>query len=382
MVCKAASDGDNHTCADLQARHRAAEPSGPRTSPEQTLEPVRLEDLWKLQALRQGWSVLAASRVELSLAQSSLKTYNNCIRKVQTICLKMNSQFPPNNTAVLAECLISISSDSDRPASVIKCTTAALGNVYAALDQENLTEYENIRRLITALIKSSTFQPRKKSAVMPILNFNELFKSWNNETISIKELRMKSISLLALVMMLRPSDLAPNAIYCDENGHFCKFQFTENQLLFKEDGVMVVAIHGNKNDHDRSGFTVEVAPASDVRLCPVEAVRCYLRRTRSCRTPDGPVFISLRQPYGGLSAEAIRQVLNESIAAAGLPRHLYSAKCFRPTGATQAVACGFDPNIVQRIGRWKTTSVFFEHYVHSKVPVNYSDNVLEIKDNV
>ncbi|XP_068205389.1 neuroligin-3-like [Palaemon carinicauda] len=53
-------------------------------------------------------------------------------------------------------------------------------------------------------------------------------------------------------------------------------------------------------------------------------------------------------PYGALSSKAITNILNESIALVGLPRKVYSAKSFRPSGATKAISPGFDPNMVQK----------------------------------
>ncbi len=68
--------------------------------------------------------------------------------------------------------------------------------------------------------------------------------------------------------------------------------------------------------------------------------------------------------------------MNEAIRLAGLNNQGFSAKSFRPTGATIAIDSGCDPEITMRQGRWKTRSVFFEHYVHSKPPVSMSSDIL------
>ena len=60
----------------------------------------------------------------------------------------------------------------------------------------------------------------------------------------------------------------------------------------------------------------------------------------------------------------------------GLAGQGFSAKSFRPTGATRAIDGGIDPEIVQKMGRWKCTEVFREHYVHSKTPTIYTKTVL------
>ena len=55
----------------------------------------------------------------------------------------------------------------------------------------------------------------------------------------------------------------------------------------------------------------------------------------------------------------------------------YSAKDFRPTGATVAIDNGTDPEVAMQIGRWKTRSVFFSHYVHSTPPADYSQKLFD-----
>ena len=51
-----------------------------------------------------------------------------------------------------------------------------------------------------------------RSAVMDLAAFTRLFRSWpDNLELSIRQLRQKTITLLALALMLRPSDIAPVA---------------------------------------------------------------------------------------------------------------------------------------------------------------------------
>ena len=68
--------------------------------------------------------------------------------------------------------------------------------------------------------------------------------------------------------------------------------------------------------------------------------------------------------------------MNTTIDLVGLYGQGFPAKCFRRTGATIAVETGCDPEVAMRLGRWKTRSVFFDHYVHSKPPDTFSANIL------
>ena len=365
-----------------QSEHKSNYPTEPRhtrTTTKQKMETFRLETLWEQRALQQNWSVQAASRLKFGLAKSTTNNYNMYIEKIVKLCNEFGEEFPPTTSSTLAECLLIISSDSNRPLSMLNCVLSALSHVYIAYHKTDLTNDILIKKLVSGIVKSSTNSPRMMSKVMPIDSFSNFFINWDSNFINIKNLRLKCICLLAIVTMLRPSDIAPKALYVDEKGFVHNYSFTEDQVIFKENGSMSIIIHGNKNDTKRHGFVVDVTPSSVTNLCPVYTMKCYLNRTKIYRKDNGPVFIALKSPYGALSSQAITNILNESIALVGLPRNIYSAKCFRPSGATKAISEGFDPNMVQKVGRWKTPTVFFEHYVHSQVPKNFTDSLLSVE---
>ena len=192
-------------------------------------------------------------------AQSTTSNYNVYIGKVKLICDKLEEDFPPATTSILAECIMRISSDSDRPLSMINCLLASLTHVYTALRKKDITNDVFIRQLVSGIVKSCTKIPRLKSNIMPLEKFSDFFMKWDNSNIDIKKLRLKCICLLAIVTMLRPSDIAPKAVIVDELGGINNFLFKEDQVIFKNEGGMSIVIHGNKNDSKRHGFIVDVS---------------------------------------------------------------------------------------------------------------------------
>ena len=155
---------------------------------------------------------------------------------------------------------------------------------------------------------------------------------------------------------------------------------TTDQLQFQADGTLQVTFLGVKNDAQRTGFQVSLPPNPNQAADPVNALRVYLDRTDSLRcTVSKPVFLSLVRPHAALSAGSVSTVLQEAIHFAeefGLSRG-HTPKDFRPTGATRAVQLGFDTDDVQRLGRWKTRSVFLDHYVHNTVDASFTKKLFE-----
>ena len=174
-----------------------------RTSEKQGLASVRLENLWKTRLRCLGWSKRASTQSMFSLAQSTLKTYNSYVNRYVELCRAKDLDFSnEHNTNVIADFLCHISDKSDRPESVIKMCSAALTCMFEALGKYLPAHNPDIKRLITGIIKSGTVAPMKRSQPMPINSFVDLFHSWgNNEELTIKQLRMKTVTLLALVCM-------------------------------------------------------------------------------------------------------------------------------------------------------------------------------------
>ncbi len=203
---------------------------------------------------------------------------------------------------------------------------------------------------------------------MPLQPFLTLFVNWDsNFALSLERLRLKAITLFALAAMLRPSDVAPGS------GH----KFTRQNIQPLESGALQIYLHHIKNDRDRDGFCIILQPSKQPQMCPVDALNTYLMRTMvQAGGPAGPVFISLVPPYWALCAGTVAGILNWAIELAGLDSSIYSAKNFRPTGATTAIDQGMNSEQVRALGRWKNQDTFLKHYVHSQPSTKMTDAIL------
>lgn len=155
--------------------------------------------------------------------------------------------------------------------------------------------------------------------------------------------------------MLRPSDIAPRT----------GKKFLRTAVTPQDDGTVVLYFHHIKNDTDRDGFRVVLQPAQPVWMCPVDTLLSYMSRTRLQASKTDGVFLTLKPPYRPLSADAVWEILNKPILLAKLDPKQFSAKNFRPTGATIAIQNGMPANQVQQIGHWKSADTFRKHYVYA-----------------
>jgi len=344
------------------------------------VETYCLESIWREHLNQLQWPVRAQIQCTLSWAPSTVKNYNRHLQKLNEFCKRKQIDFPPHDSGTVADFLCSVADSSPKPRSTLKCTVAAMTAMYQVSDGINPVDCVEIKRLITALEKSNTQEPMTRSSVMPVQPFVTLFQSWGeNDNLDLKQLRLKAITLLALAIMARPSDLAPKGVYFSSEGSVKPMILSLDQVNFRENGSLSIQLFGIKNDLHRKGYVVTIPPAENKFVDPVDCLRVYIQKSMPHRQlcDNNPLFVSLRPPFGAISAGTIADQLNNVIKFAGLENQGFSAKSFRPTAATIAIESGCDPDIARKIGRWECPSVFYDHYVHSRTPENYIDKLFE-----
>ena len=114
---------------------------------------------------------------------------------------------------------------------------------------------------------------------------------------------------------------------------------------------MSLWLHGIKNNYYRDGFEVLSHPSKSLKLDPVAALKCYIDKTSTRRLANKAVFLALTSSYNTIGANKIGKILDKLIELADLGGQGYTAKCFCPTGTTNAVEQGVKPDTIQKIGR-------------------------------
>jgi len=200
------------------------------------------------------------------MAESTLSTYNVYIKKYLVFCKLHNyGATDTSTTAHLADYLCSIADKSERPESSLKISLAALSSFFQALGLKSPTDSSDIHRLVTSLVKTATKKPMVRQKPMPIEAFVQLFdKMESNDKLTLNMLRMKAITLLAIVCMTRPSDLAPKGKNFDPQTNLLNPTFMSvDDVQFENDGSMTLHFWAIKNDTNRQGFEINIPPCQD-----------------------------------------------------------------------------------------------------------------------
>ncbi|KAH3722254.1 hypothetical protein DPMN_065210 [Dreissena polymorpha] len=331
---------------------------GQKTFEKSQMEDFCLESMWANRLHCLGWSPRAAKQTLHSLAESTLSTNNVYMKKYLVFCKLHNYVTTDTSaTAHVADKLCSIADKSERPESSLKISLAALSPFFQALGLKLPTDSRDIHRLVTSFVKTATKKPMVRQKPMPIEAFVQLFdKMESNDKLTLKMLRMKAITLLAIVCMTGPSDLAPKGKNFDPLTNLLNPTFMSvDDVHFENDGSITLHFWAIKNDTNGQGFEINIPPCDDSSCDPISCLKMYIERTEQFRQGDyRPLFLALNAPYKHISADTVANILQDSITAAGLNDQEFSSKSLRPTGSTQAVSIETLPETVMKIGRWKT----------------------------
>jgi len=330
------------------------------------VETASLQDLWKEHAIE--WDVETRALLEHSLRPSTLKSYDGILSRFKRFCTQHQYNYFPTSTAAVAHFLRDIVKDTERPGPTLITASAAIAGMYKGSTHADPPKNQLLSMLRQALVNTGTKRPRKNTPVFPIEKLTDYITGLGpNDTMSIKDLRAKTICLLALVGLFRPSDLA---------------LLTLEQVTFTETSLSL-SNFGGKTDKSKDGIPTTITSSSLPTLCPVRALRAYINKTTEARNKiDGkPIFIyldkSIRSHDTGVAAltnQRVAKVMTETLLAAGIEET--TARSFRKTGASTAINKGVDADLVMKLGRWKSPDVFFKHYVDWE-KTSLTDTILE-----
>ncbi len=116
--------------------------------------------------------------------------------------------------------------------------------------------------------------------------------------------------------------------------------------------VMQIRIRYSKTDQRGLTSYLKIDSANDLRICPVNAMREFLKIRPN---NQGPLFIHF--DADPVTSYQFNHVLKCGISTIGLPPVKYSAHSFRIGAATMAAQNGFSEDEIKQMGRWKSSAV-------------------------
>jgi hypothetical protein len=170
-----------------------------------------------------------------------------------------------------------------------------------------------------------------------------------NDSMSLKDLSLKLVALLALTSFHRGSKL--HAL----NSHFMSVFSDRIEFLFNKNFK-----HSKQGKTEPPSIFFKFSP--NRLLCPKACIQDYLKSTGQWRNPsDGSLFISFVNPHKPVTKQSLTRWLKQSLVSAGINSH-YTSHSTRSAASSKARAGGISiPDILAK-GNWTNRTTFEKFY--------------------
>ena len=177
----------------------------------------------------------------------------------------------------------------------------------------------------------------------------DYFRQWkDNKELSLKELSLKTTTLVALVTAQRVQSLHKLDLDCmtQENDRIT-FEFD----LLKQSRPSV-----------KSPIMELCAYPENPKICVVKTLSHYLERTQSFREQETKLFLTYQIPHHAVSATTISRWIKSMLKRAGVDTSKFGAHSTRAAFSSAAKQAGGRIMDILSTGGWSTERTFASHY--------------------
>jgi len=281
---------------------------------------------------------LAAARTyaERSLSENTRRGYARDLAAFRAWCQARAVTALPAEPQTLAAYLADLAL-TDRPATIGR-KLAAIAVAHRDAGLESPTEHGMVKRTLAGIRREKGTAPHQKSALL----VDDLRRMVAPLGASLLDRRDRALILLGFAAALRRSELV--ALRVDD-------------VRFEEEGL-VLTLRRSKTNQEGRLETIAVAYGTEVRTCPVRALRAWLA---AAGIVAGPLFVGLT-PHGGLRATAlgdrmVAHVVKRRCRAVGIDPSAVAGHSLRRGFATAAARAKKPDRMIKRHGRWKSTAM-------------------------
>ena len=231
--------------------------------------------------------------------------------------------------------------------SAVNTARSAISTIMQTRTGQSLGSHPTVVRFMKGIYELKTPQPRYKQTwdVSILLDY---FKSQEtNARLSLPDLSMKVCALMLLTSAQRVQTIHLMKRDCV---HFtdtcCVINLTEKMKQSRP------GFHQNELKFNR--FT------DDSKLCVVEVLEEYLKRTDSLRKNTDKLLLCYQKPFGPASKDTVSRWMKNVLIKAGIQN--FAPHSFRGAAASAMLKCGVPLDDILKTAGWSRASTFYRFY--------------------
>ena len=181
-----------------------------------------------------------------------------------------------------------------------------------------------------------------------VLNYLENLP--DTTSLNLKDLTLKTVTLLALITAQRSQTLAKISI---------------KNIQETETGMEIIIHEKIKTSAPGRPSPILLIPRCNIRknLCIYTCISTYLRATRNIRGDYDSLFIAMKSPFKPVGSQTIARWIKETLNLAGIDTKVFSGHSTRHAATSAALSRGVDLEVIKKAAGWtKDSRIFFQFY--------------------
>lgn len=322
---------------------------------ESKMEDIRLQS-FRTRYQSKGFSRKSIDLLAITLDPNSSKTVSSNLRT--WICWCHTKSVDPVTCDLNSICeFFSDQLSEGKAANTIAGYRSAISEIHDPVDGQSIGNHPDISRAIAAVMKENPPALHNDDIIdiTPSLEF--IISLGNNESMTFRNLSLKTVFLIALVTASRPSDLTKIDM---STAKITNVSYSFECIAPKESKIALA--HAPSTTKRRSK-TVFIGSYSDnPHLCPYSALKTLISRTSHLRTSNDrkrSIFLITKQPYTPASVDTVANWIKEVMKKSS---QSLTARDVRSTSASLAQNSGADLATVLALGNWSSNSTYQRFY--------------------
>lgn len=311
-----------------------------------------------------GISEQSARLIMASWRKGTEKQYSSAWKRWDSWCTTRKINSVSTTITNICDYLTSLY-DEGLAFSTINSHRSAISMTHIPIDGIRIGSHVLIQRLLKGMFNLRPPMPRY-AFIWPIGKVMRYFKSLQqNDALSLKTLSMKAVLLMALVSADRGATLTSLSL---------KFYInSKNELRF-----LISSLTKTSRPQNCAVREIVITHyANDKRICPVAAIKTYIKRTANLRGNEEQLFISFVKPHKAVGKTSIARWITSVLGLAGIDTSLFKAHSTRSAATSHASAKGVPTHDILRAGDWSSATTFQRYYKRDVLHHKFQKAILD-----
>ena len=325
-----------------------------------------MQNLWT-DLEKKGFSTEVVKTIQQGWRPATKKQYNTYIKKWQHFCEQWSIN-QINSSIIHVLNFLGDMSEHNYSYSSINTAKSALLAVVKINDSKDWGNHPELIRFMKGVFNTKTPIPRYSNTWDPDVVLKYIKSLWPLQSLTLKELTFRTVTLIALVSGQRAQSI-----------HFMDIK----NMSSSNDKYVFVFDKPLKNSKPGSSLPIlEIRMfLEDNSLCAYTSLKAYLQRTESKRK-NTQLWVSFTKPYNPVGRQSISRWLKNVLSSAGIDTNIFKAHSTRMAATSKASHLGVGLTCIIKTAGWKSSTNFEKFYLREQQQPNteFTTAVLSLKN--